>query len=213
MSDEQMDTATGTPGTPVVEETMPKQGGLLSTPMARIIMVVAGLSVLAIIGGVAAAIIFGSSIISDSGVQEPGSGDVTPAEAADSVTDSVIAAGPAIEVRNSEVFTFRDIFDPLLKPLPEPTMSTDGTTTSPTTPSTTDTATPYAQGVLYLDGVETVDGVMKAVLRYNGQTYTLAPGEGIPGTPWEVFSVSSGSVTMLYGDNRITLVVGQGITK
>ncbi|MHB1137196.1 MAG: hypothetical protein ACYC1X_10460, partial [Coriobacteriia bacterium] len=70
-----------------------------------------------------------------------------------------------------------------------------------------------AQGVLYLDGVETVDGVMKAVLRYNGQTYTLGPGEGIPGTPWEVFSVSSTSVTMLYGDVRVTLAVGQGISK
>ena len=66
---------------------------------------------------------------------------------------------------------------------------------------------------LYLEGVVTQDGVMMAVLRYNGQVYTLAPGGVIPGTPWQVLRVTSTSVTMLYGDIQVTLAVGQGITK
>jgi len=51
------------------------------------------------------------------------------------------------------------------------------------------------------------------VLLLNDQTYTLAAGEVISGTPWQVLSVSSTSVTMLYGDTQVTLTVGQGITK
>ncbi|MBN2248383.1 MAG: hypothetical protein JW733_06750 [Coriobacteriia bacterium] len=208
MSDEQMTT------TPVAESkesaTEGAKPGVFSTPTGRILGIVGGLVVLGVIAGIAATI-FLTSIAGDvgDGLLTP---PATPSESGDgsgTTTDTVEAASPAAEVAYSEVFTFRNIFEPLLKPLPEPAAPT----TSTATPSTTDTETPYAQGVLYLNGIETVDGVMKAVLSYNGQTYTLGPGEGIPGTPWEVFSVTSSSVTMLYGDVRVTLAVGQGISK
>ena len=183
-----------------------KKQGFLSTTTGKIVAIIGGLTALGIIAGVAAAIIIGvlaTQAVDDLLVQpgqQPPSGTVeqTPAAAAEA---------PAPEIRNSEIFTARDIFDPLLEPLPEPSA------TSTTTPSATDTETPYAQGVLYLDGVVTEDGILKAELRYNGTTYTLGPGEGIPGTPWEVLRVSSTSVTMLYGDVQVTLAVGQGITK
>ncbi|MHB1016471.1 MAG: hypothetical protein ACYC2X_01080 [Coriobacteriia bacterium] len=186
--------------------------GFFSTPQGRIVAIVGGLLVLGIVAGVAAAIILNIVNSGDTAGElvpstPPAASAETTASAPDATT--VEAAGPAAEVRNSEVFTFRNIFEPLIKPLPEPAVPTPGTGT----PSTTDTETPYAQGVLYLERVVSEDGVSKAVLRYNGQTYTLAAGEGLPGTPWEVFSVSSTSVTMLYGDVRVTLAVGQGITK
>lgn len=207
MSDEHNGEVTGvdvpTPGEPAV-----KKPGFLSTTGGRIVAIVAGLGVLGIIAGVAAAILLQGLAVD---VAEDILSDVTaptaPAAGGTTTTGTVSAASPAREVKNAEVFTFRDIFDPLLKPIPEPSAP------STTTPSATDTETPYAQGVLYLDGVVTEDGVLKAVLRYNGQTYTLGPGEGIPGTPWEVLRVSSTSVTMLYGDVQVTLAVGQGITK
>lgn len=185
-----------------------KKPGFFQTSMGRIVAIIGGLSVLGIIAGIAAAVLLVGIARDAAEVIETEIGQaVQSQEPSAATTGTVSAAGPAREVKNAEVFTFRDIFDPLLKPIPEPSAP------STTTPSATDTETPYAQGVLYLDGVVTEDGVLKAVLRYNGQTYTLGPGEGIPGTPWEVLRVSSTSVTMLYGDVQVTLAVGQGITK
>lgn len=206
MSDERADVA----AEGVAVETQPtEKPGFFSTLGGRILLIALGLVVLAIIAGIAVTVVLRGLVtdLVDDAVLSPDVGVVT-GETGVVTTGTVDASGPATEVANSAVYTFRDIFDPLLKPLPEPA-SSDSTAT----PSTTDTETPYAQSVLYLDGVETVDGVMKADLRYNGQTYTLGPGEGIPGTPWEVLSVSSTSVTMLYGDHRVTLAVGQGISK
>jgi type IV pilus biogenesis protein PilP len=117
------------------------------------------------------------------------------------------AEAPAQEVANSEVFTFRDIFVPLIK---EPPTTTAGATTPTSTP---DTVTPTTQNTLYLDGVVTQNGVLMAQLRYNGASYTLAAGGTIPGSPWQVLRVSSTSVTMLYGDIQVTLAVGEGVTK
>jgi len=209
VSDESVNVTT----TEVVAPGATKQG-FFSTPQGRIVAIVGGLLVLGIVAGVAAAIILNIVNSSDTaGELEPNTPPATSTETTASApgATTVEAASPAAEVRNSEVFTFRNIFEPLIKPLPEPAAPTPTPGTG--TPSTTDTETPYAQGVLYLERVVSEDGVSKAVLRYNGQTYTLAAGEGIPGTPWEVFSVSSTSVTMLYGDVRVTLAVGQGITK
>lgn len=187
-----------------------EKAGFFSTSTGRIVAIVGGLAVLGIIAGVVMAILL-------QGLTGENPDDLliqptTPGAGAPSspvATGTVVAAAPAAEVAYSEVFTFRNIFIPLLKPKPEPTAPA----TSTTTPSTTDTETPYARGVLYLDRIVTEEGVSKAVLRYNDTTYTLGPGEGIPGTPWEVVSVSSTSVTMLYGDVRVTLAVGQGISK
>ncbi len=63
--------------------------------------------------------------------------------------------------------------------------------------------------------VSTVDGEPVAELVWNGQTYTLSEGESIPNSPWKVLSIdtTNGTVVMLYGDSRVTLTVGQGISK
>ncbi len=210
MSDDRMD-ATGAhaPEAPGAPE---KKEGFFSTSTGRLVGIVGALALLAIIGGVVAAVVLGSlfsDAIDDAVVEVTESGQT--GEGSEAATTTVEAASPAAEVRNSEIFTFRDIFDPLLEPLPDTSTSTDATSTAD--PGDTDTVTPETPNVLYLDGVVTEDGVMKAELSYNGSTYTLGPGEGIPGTPWEVLRVSSTSVTMLYGDIQVTLAVGQGITK
>lgn len=202
------------------ESTMPptevapaKKPGLLSTTGGKIVAVVVGLGVLGIIAGIAVAIVlfvFGSQAV-DELENQIGQSTAQTSEtgSAGSGSTSVQAEAPAAEVANSEVFTFRDIFDPLIKPLPEQTTSTSTSTST----TTTDTVTPTTANTLYLDGVVTQDGVLMAVLRYNGSTYTLAPGGAIPNSPWEVLRVSSTTVTMLYGDVQVTLSVGQGITK
>jgi len=197
---------------PPSEEASAKKPGLLSTTGGKIVAVVVGLGVLGIIAGIAVAIVlfvFGSQAVDqlESQIEQ----STTETSEGGSGSDSVAAQAeaPAAEVANSEVFTFRDIFDPLLKPLPDATT----TTSTSTSTTTTDTVTPTTANTLYLDGVVTQDGVLMAVLRYNGSTYTLGPGGVIPNSPWEVLRVSSTAVTMLYGDVQVTLSVGQGITK
>lgn len=187
----------------------PKQG-FFSTAGGRLVAIVIGLGVLIIVAGIAVAIVlvgFGGKAAEDA-LDEIGQ---EVAENTQPSTGSVTAKAeaPATELTNAEVFTFRDIFVPLLKPLAEETAST---TTGGTT-TTTDTVTPTTQNTLYLDGVVTQNGVLMAQLRYNNANYTLGAGGVIPNSPWQVLRVSSTSVTMLYGDIQVTLSVGEGVTK
>jgi len=206
MSDERTDSGDVQVQAPA--EIAGKKPGFFATTTGRVVAIIGALSVLGIIAGIAAAILlYGMAQDVVDELESQTDVTATPQQPGAVSTGTVEASGPAREIAYSEVFTFRDIFDPLLKPLPVPS------TPSTTTPSATDTETPYAQGVLYLDGVVTEDGILKAQLRYNGTTYTLGPGESIPSTPWKVLRVSSTSVTMLYGDVQVTLAVGQGITK
>lgn len=196
---------------PPIEEASGKKPGLLSTTGGKIVAVVVGLGVLGIIAGIAVAIVlfvFGSQAVDNLEDQiQQSATDTTEAGSTSSGGVAAQAEAPAAEVANSEIFTFRDIFVPLIKPLPEETDTSDTSTT------TTDTVTPTSDGTLYLDGVVTQNNVLMATLRYNGSTYTLGPGGVIPNSPWEVLRVSSTTVTMLYGDVQVTLSVGQGITK
>lgn len=201
MSDD-LNSTTGAP------EPSGKKPGLLSTSTGKVVAIVVGLGVLGIVAGIAVAIVlyvFGSQAVDDlEGQIDQVTSDSTGTS---EESTAAVAAEPAEEIPNSEVFTFRDIFVPLIKPVAATTTTTTGST------SGTDTVTPSSSNTLYLQGVVTQDGVMMAVLTYNGQTYTLAPGGVIPGTPWQVLSVTPTSVTMLYGDVQVTLAVGQGITK
>lgn len=184
-----------------------KKPGFLATPTGKIVAIVVGLGVLGIVAGIAVAIVlyvFGSQAVDELEgqlEQPPAAGE----SATSTATPEVKTAAP--EIDNAELFTFRDIFEPLVK-----AASTTSTATGTST-GTTDTVTPTSTNTLYLDGVVTEDGVLKAQLRYNGQSYTLAAGGVIPSSPWQVLRVSSTNVVMLYGDVQVTLGVGQGISK
>jgi hypothetical protein len=197
---------TGTAPESVPGPETPKKG-YFATPTGRIVGIVVGLGVLGLVAGIAVAIVlfvFAGDAADDLLVQPLGE-PTAPASAG--TTETVpTAEAPAAPLPNSAVFTFRDIFDPLLKPPPEPS----GDTTPTTDP---DTDTPTTDGTLYLNDIVTEDGVLKAVLALGDSTYTLAVGEGISGTPWEVLRISSTQVTMLYGDVQVTLGIGQGILK
>ncbi|MDO9107531.1 MAG: hypothetical protein Q7U89_00865 [Coriobacteriia bacterium] len=102
----------------------------------------------------------------------------------------------------SDLFTFRDIFEPLVKPAPEVDPSADAS------------ATPDGEaGTLYLLNIVVEDGVSKAVLLYNNTQYSLPQNGVVAGTPWQVLSIGSSSVVMLYGDSQISLSVGQGVVE
>jgi hypothetical protein len=115
------------------------------------------------------------------------------------ITATLVPVEPD-DVPYGDLFTFRDIFVPVLKPTPA-VVDTDTITSTPGEPDT-----------LYLLNIIVEDGVPRAVLEFNGSEYVLAEGEDVSGTPWQVLSIGSDSVVMLFGDSRVTLAVGQGVT-
>lgn len=101
-------------------------------------------------------------------------------------------------------FSFRNIFAPTVKrPTPFVPPSSSTSTSSLDVPADT----------LYLVSIDEVDGERKATFIWNDETYQLAEGDGIAGTPWKVLDIRSDSVVMLYGDTEVTLTVGQGLSK
>jgi len=108
----------------------------------------------------------------------------------------------------TDVFTFRDIFEPLAKA----PATTSGSTTTSGTPTGGGTTTTSANTILLQD-ITSENGEPKAVLVWNGTTYTVGEGEQVDDSAWEVLSIGTDSVVMLYGDVQVTLSIGQAITK
>lgn len=194
------------------QPTQPKKG-FLGTTAGKIVAIVVALGVLGTIVGIAGLLIlqmFGEKVVEELGnqAQPPASSSST------TPTATVEPKAPAADIPNSDVFTFRDIFEPLLK---ETTTSSETNPTGDALPSTetSDSITPMESGVLYLVNILGYsNGVAEGLFYYNNQQYELGPGEAIPGTPWQVLRISStGVVTMLYGDVQVTITVGQGIRK
>jgi hypothetical protein len=118
-------------------------------------------------------------------------------------TETSVAARPV--PAPEDIFTFRNVFEPTVKV----------TVTSTSSGGSDGGSVDVPDNTLYLASVSTVDGEPVAELVWNGQTYTLSEGESIPNSPWKVLSIdtTNGTVVMLYGDSRVTLTVGQGISK
>lgn len=195
------------PQLPTPEE---KKQGFLSTSGGKMVTIILGLCVIGIVIGIGIA--FALATFGEKAVEELAANLQESQSATQSVTASSTPEAektPAQEVANKDVFTFRDVFDPILKK----EVKESASTSSSVTPNAPDSQTPTVNNTLYLDGVITENGILKAQLRYNGQSYTLAAGGTIPNSPWEVLRVSSTSVIMLYGDVQVTISVGQGITK
>jgi hypothetical protein len=131
-------------------------------------------------------------------------GVVVPPPGSAVATDAAGAAVPT-ERRPPRLdyhFAFRNIFRPTVRPTPPEPESTDASGT-PDIPADT----------LFLQSVSTDDGVAKGEFIWNGATYTAAAGEVLGDTPWKVISINGDTVVMLYGDSRVTLVVGQATSK
>ena len=128
----------------------------------------------------------------------------SPAATAPASSQPTITPVEPAEVPLTDVFTFRDIFEPLAK-APSTTSSTTTTTTTETTETSNNT--------ILLQDIISENGEPHAVLVWNGTTYTLAEGEQVGDSPWSVLEIDSDSVIMLYGDVQVSLSIGQAITK
>ena len=197
----------GTPDAPsgppaeMAAEIPEKRAGFLSTTVGK--LVVGGIAIIVVLGAVAAIGIFfflGQTSEQASNIVTAPSTETTGTASASGVEGAEPRPEPAVQ----DTFTFRNILEPTVKVTLAPETDS-GTTDGGTVDVPADT--------LYLSGVSTVDGEPVAELIWNGETYTLAEGESIPGTPWQVLSIEGDTVVMLYGDSRVTLTVGQGISK
>ncbi|MHB1341639.1 MAG: hypothetical protein ACYC77_07795 [Coriobacteriia bacterium] len=187
----------------------PAKPAFFSTAMGKVVMVLGALSVLAIIAAVvifvAMFVLFPTSPEVEVRVPE---GQQQPAGGTDA-SGTPAATQPAARVTNDEVFTFRDIFKPLLVAADE-----DEAAPSPSQDSTsTDDATEYAADTLYLLSVSTEGDTPEARMVWDQESYTLSEGDSIPDSPWKVLEIRDDSVVMLFGDQQVILTVGQGIQK
>ena len=148
------------------------------------------------------------SVIATTSTVTPGSG----ASATGAAAASAVAIPSVLTVTNDDVFTPRDPFIPVILPSP-PRIPTAAASTSGGTSSSTGSATKASESTLFLVDIKTTDAGPVAVLDFKGVVHDLAAGGSIPNSPWKVLSIngSAKTVTMLFGDERVTLAVGEGI--
>lgn len=175
---------------------------LLSTTVGKIVLGVIGFTVIA---GLLAAIAFFFFL---SRVEQ--SLEVVVPEAPQQGSATATASGEPVQRRPQrleDAFIFRNIFRPTVKPAIPATETAESTGT---------TGAPGAEvpaNTLLLQAVSVIDGEERATLVWNGQTYTVGEGDVLGDSPWQVVSIEGNTVVMLFGDSRVTLVVGQGVGK
>lgn len=188
--------------------------GFMSTTLGKVVVYGGAAIALLTVLGIAAFIALSFFVFNaaedvlDQAASSVGSQVTTGTASADPAEQEPVEPG---EIPLTSIFTFRDIFDPLIKSVPADSgSSTNETSTAGDTDG--DGVPDLAPNTLYLDSIVVEDGITRAVLLYNNSEYRLAQGEVVGDTPWKVLSISSGSVTMLYGDSQVVLVVGQGVS-
>jgi hypothetical protein len=208
----------------------PKTGvkGFLSTTVGKVVVGCLGASILlAIIGVVVffALASFGVGLLgqaTNQATQGTGSTVVVPpgggagaggSKPATSAVPSVVATPNVLTVTDDEVFTPRDPFIPVILPSPEPTSTSDAEDSAGelTAGSSNGSITTPDSNALFLRLImNTANGAI-AVLDYKGTIYMAGAGDAIPNSPWKVVSVGTKTVTMLFGDERVTVALGEGI--
>ncbi len=172
---------------------------------AGLLVALGAVAVLAIIAAVVVLLVLPMfKVVNEVEVRVPEQGAPEASVVASEAVESTEAAD---KITNDEVFTFRNIFEPLLG------VVAVGTTAA--TESTTGTVeiSEYATGTLYLIAIGTENNEQYANFIWNGQEYLLVEGDVIDGTPWKVLDIRTSDVVMLYGDQQVVLSVGQGISK
>ena len=182
--------------------------GLFSNPVVKIIGIVVGVLVVLGICGVVAMLLFSFFFVDEAqdALDEMAVESTTATGTASAESTSAVAVEPD-PIDYNRIFTFRDIFNPLLE---APLVCETSETVEGTTTTEGKLTAEVSEGTLYLEAIVIENGEPTAVLLWNGEEYRLTEGEGIPGTPWLVLTIDDSSVTMLYGDQQVVLSVGQG---
>ena len=137
----------------------------------------------------------------------PGATTGTAAPAA-----SIVPTPSVLSVTDEDVFSPRDPFIPVVLPAPPaPASATAPTGATGSAGSTTGSITTADSNALYLRMIITTEKGGIAFLDYKGTVYALAVGDVIPNSSWKVLSVGLKTVTMLFGDERVTVSLGEGV--
>jgi hypothetical protein len=132
---------------------------------------------------------------------------------------------------SEEMLSFRDPFEPLMESTPTYSAAATGEgedVSEPTSGATNPESPSSSEGAGASNGSsgnETVDNSITlnsittegqnryGVFVYQGAQYSAAVGETIGTSPYQVLEIGDGSATLLYGDDRITVALGEEIIK
>lgn len=88
----------------------------------------------------------------------------------------------------------------------------DGSDTGVDNGNTTSGDADVSQNIV-LTAITREHGIIYGVFQYNGVEYKTQAGEKIGNSPYQVLDVGDGSATLLYGDDRLTIALGEEIVK
>lgn len=195
---------------------MPEQprDGFASSKRGKLV-VIGGVFALIVVVAAAVFFLFGQVSPSPSGsgiATGPSSAAAETVQTPATTSTTAAAAEAPAQVPLTEVFTFRDIFEPLVKPVSTSTDTGESSETT-TTGSSNDNGSGASANSILLQDVTVEDGEPTAVVVWEGETYHLQEGDQVDGSPWEVLDIRDSSVVMLYGDTQVVLSVGQQVSK
>jgi hypothetical protein len=179
-----------------------KRKGFFSTALGRALLIGLGVAVILGIIGVVVVLVLGvfasnTGTVTGGSVAGKSTAGATGAESSATAAASVVPSEPPLVpvIANRDVFSPRDPFEEIKPPVvPSETVKVE-------------------ENVLVLKDIVTEDGVRKGVFTYNGVQYVGGPGDVLGRTNWKVLAVYESSADVLFGDDRVTLSVGQGIQK
>jgi hypothetical protein len=66
---------------------------------------------------------------------------------------------------------------------------------------------------LEVQDIFTENGVKYASIKYGATVYKVKEGDRVDESPYEVLTIGSDSVILLYGDQRVEVSIGESIVK
>ena len=187
---------------PVVPTDEPGKKGLMSGGAAKVLIIVGAILGLLVVGAVVAGIflLWGAGNGSPTGSDSAQVITTPPTETSAKVVSTETSTSETtvtVPVSNDDVFAFRNPFVPTIAPVAVENEKESTATVDP--------------NVLTLQNIVSKDGELQAVLAFGGVTYTAGEGDQLGTTPWKVLTVNDTSVSMLYGDVKVTLSLGEGV--
>lgn len=199
------------------------KGGFFASKKNRLIVIAGAVIALLLVLGIVAVLVITTVVLpglKGAVTPVPGGGIVSPP------SGTATGTAPPVEISKDippsfEVFTEnRDPFKPLVVPEEAGAGGTGGTATTGGsvettggTSATTETIRP-GENVLYLADIETDDaGVRHAIVYWDNERFDVIEGDELGTSPWKVVSIGTSSATFLFGDEQVTLRVGEQLGK
>ncbi len=124
---------------------------------------------------------------------------------------STVSSTDTVEIE-PDITGYRDPFTPLSEPTTTVSATSSAGSFGGVDVGQSGDATPTSNS-LALKAIANVNGVKFAVVIYKAQEYAVEEGDQIAGSPFQVTDIGDGSISLLYGDDRLTLQVGDEIIK